>query len=85
MIVETPAFKCDTMVVSSCAFIDVEPMTDTDNDGVPDYVDLDSDNDGIFDVIEGGDGTDIDVDGDGNLDFEDLQKKYQTLIEYLRS
>jgi hypothetical protein len=25
---------------------------DTDSDGVPDYLDLDSDNDGIFDAIE---------------------------------
>lgn len=27
---------------------------DTDGDGVPDYLDLDSDNDGIFDIIESG-------------------------------
>lgn len=27
---------------------------DTDGDGIPDYLDLDSDNDGIFDVIESG-------------------------------
>ncbi len=29
---------------------------DTDNDGVPDYLDLDSDNDGIYDVVEAGSG-----------------------------
>lgn len=28
--------------------------SDFDNDGVPDYLDLDSDNDGIFDIIESG-------------------------------
>jgi gliding motility-associated-like protein len=28
--------------------------TDTDGDGIPDYLDLDSDNDGIFDIIEAG-------------------------------
>ena len=32
------------------------PVTNTDNDGNPDFVDIDSDNDGIQDVIEGGDG-----------------------------
>jgi hypothetical protein len=34
---------------------------DTDSDGVPDYLDLDSDNDGIFDAIETG--NDLDSDG----------------------
>jgi len=38
---------------------------DTDNDGVPDYLDLDSDNDGINDVVEAGQ---PDVDGDGLAD-----------------
>lgn len=28
--------------------------TDTDNDGIPDYLDVDSDNDGCYDAIEGG-------------------------------
>lgn len=37
-------------------------VTDKDNDGVPDYLDLDSDNDGILDVVEVG-GTDINNDG----------------------
>ena len=32
------------------------PVTDSDEDGTPDYQDIDSDNDGIFDVVEGGDG-----------------------------
>ncbi|MBL4905661.1 MAG: T9SS type B sorting domain-containing protein, partial [Flavobacteriaceae bacterium] len=40
---------------------------DTDNDGVKDYLDLDSDNDGIFDVIEAGHGL-IDADFDGRID-----------------
>ena len=42
---------------------------DTDNDGVPNYLDLDSDNDGIHDLDESGNGaTDINSDGiiDGN-------------------
>ena len=42
-----------------------DPPTDTDNDNVPDYQDLDSDNDSINDVIEGGN---ADPDGDGLVD-----------------
>ncbi|MFS4417967.1 gliding motility-associated C-terminal domain-containing protein [Maribacter sp. 2307ULW6-5] len=41
------------------------PTEDTDGDGTPDYLDLDSDNDGIPDVTEAG-GTD--ADGDGVID-----------------
>lgn len=42
---------------------------DSDNDGVPDYLDLDSDNDGIYDLIESASGaTDANTNGivDGN-------------------
>ena len=38
------------------------PLTDSDNDGTPNYLDLDSDNDGLFDLVEAG-GTDADNDG----------------------
>ncbi|QXP60387.1 LamG-like jellyroll fold domain-containing protein [Olleya sp. HaHaR_3_96] len=38
---------------------------DTDGDGSPDYIDLDSDNDSIFDVVENNGNGDLDVDGDG--------------------
>tara|TARA_B100001093_G_scaffold513996_1_gene587080 strand:- start:1601 stop:7132 length:5532 start_codon:yes stop_codon:yes gene_type:complete len=44
---------------------------DTDNDGHPDYIDLDADNDGIYDVVEGGDGNQ-DTNGDGMIDNNDL-------------
>ena len=57
------------------------PELDTDGDGVPDYLDLDSDNDGLLDVVEGGSGCedsgpngvcDIpDADGDGIVDSID--------------
>ena len=69
VIVSTPAFKCDTIVESTCANITVEAMTDSDGDGVPDYVDLDSDNDGISDIFEG---CEIDTDGDGLPNCLDL-------------
>ncbi|GIR72766.1 MAG: hypothetical protein CM15mP75_2780 [Flammeovirgaceae bacterium] len=42
------------------------PQPDTDGDGIPDFLDIDSDNDGIFDVVEGGDG-DLDTNGEGLL------------------
>ncbi len=41
---------------------------DTDQDGLPDYLDLDSDNDGIPDAVEGI----VDTDGDGVPNFRDL-------------
>ncbi|WP_038033329.1 Ig-like domain-containing protein [Thermopetrobacter sp. TC1] len=42
--------------------------TDTDGDGIADYLDLDSDNDGISDVIESGQNAAVDVNGDGRVD-----------------
>ena len=51
------------------------PDRDTDHDGTPDYLDLDSDGDGISDGFEAGDTKletpPIDSDGDGTPDFED--------------
>lgn len=41
--------------------IDTERLIDSDNDGIPNYVDSDDDNDGIPDAVEGN----LDVDGDG--------------------
>ena len=48
-------------------------MVDTDNDGTPDFQDIDSDNDGINDLVEAGGG---DLDGDGQIDnFVDTDDK----------
>ncbi|MCA0132815.1 beta strand repeat-containing protein, partial [Winogradskyella alexanderae] len=44
--------------------------TDTDSDGIPDYLDLDSDNDGIYDVQEAGFGLQ-DTNADGRIDSND--------------
>ncbi|NML23810.1 T9SS type A sorting domain-containing protein [Pseudoflavitalea sp. G-6-1-2] len=41
-------------------------ILDTDGDGVPDFIDIDSDNDAIFDIIELGG---ADFDGNGRVDF----------------
>ncbi|MEC8541861.1 MAG: hypothetical protein VXY53_08495, partial [Candidatus Thermoplasmatota archaeon] len=46
------------------------PVTESDNDQLPDYQDIDSDNDGIFDVVEGGDG-DLDTDNNGVINSDD--------------
>ena len=46
-------------------FINACILLDTDGDGIPNYLDLDSDNDGIADIVESG-GTD--ANGDGLVD-----------------
>ena len=48
-------------------FNTITPNQDTDNDGVPNYLDLDSDNDGIFDLVESGN-PGADANNDGVLD-----------------
>lgn len=62
-------------------FADATVIRDTDQDGVPDYQDLDSDNDGIVDVIEAGGVADVstgrisgftDSDDDGRNDSEQI-------------
>ena len=47
--------------------------TDTDENGVPDYLDLDSDNDGVPDTVEGG-ASGSDTDGDGIDDAYDINQ-----------
>jgi outer membrane protein OmpA-like peptidoglycan-associated protein len=50
---------------------DAVPAIDSDNDGIPDYLDLDSDNDSIPDVLEGTLSTDTDNDGiDDQFDID---------------
>lgn len=53
------------------AYTNVVPR-DSDGDGVPDYLDLDSDNDGIFDVVEYDGLGDVDINGDGVGDGDDI-------------
>jgi large repetitive protein len=47
------------------------PAPDSDGDGKPDYLDLDTDNDGIPDVVESGGGGD-DTNDDGKVDGPDM-------------
>jgi gliding motility-associated-like protein len=49
-------------------FDTVAPNQDTDNDGVPNYLDVDSDNDGIYDLIEAGLSPTLDSNNDGIID-----------------
>lgn len=47
-------------------------VADSDSDGVPNYLDLDSDNDTIFDSVEADWKGDVDVNGDGTGDGNDM-------------
>ncbi len=49
---------------------DVPTLKDSDGDGIPNHLDLDSDNDGVLDIIENGD-SQSDENGDGMADGED--------------
>lgn len=44
------------------------PCVDSDNDGVPNDIDIDADNDGIYDIVEAGNGT-LDTNNDGIIDL----------------
>ncbi len=59
---------------------------DTDNDGIPDYLDLDTDDDGIPDAIEKGNGIMLrDTDGDGIPNFRDIDSDGDGLLDLLES
>ena len=49
-----------------------EGNTDSDADGVKDYLDSDSDDNGISDMTEGAGSPPTDTDGDGKFDYKDL-------------
>ncbi|MFK7776200.1 MAG: T9SS type A sorting domain-containing protein [Saprospiraceae bacterium] len=53
-------------ITSSCTEGVTMPYEDSDNDGLPNVIDLDSDNDGIPDLVEAGG---IDTNGDGLADI----------------
>ncbi|VAW12032.1 internalin, putative, partial [hydrothermal vent metagenome] len=60
------AYACDPTSVSNIAQFVI--LTDTDNDGVPDLIDVDDDNDGILDTVEDNGVVDRDTDGNGDPD-----------------
>ena len=58
-----------TRSAGAAVFIQFEEICfDTDGDGVPNYIDLDSDNDGIYDIQEAGGTTIYDTNNDGLVD-----------------
>ena len=54
---------------------------DTDGDGIPDYLDLDTDNDGILDEQEGA----ADIDKDGTPNFRDLDSDNDGVFDLMES
>ncbi len=62
-------FEATTIILSS------ESSHDSDEDGVPDHLDLDSDNDGISDLIESGQSAAL-HDADNNGSHDDLGETY---------
>jgi outer membrane protein OmpA-like peptidoglycan-associated protein len=62
---------------------DYQDNDDTDNDGIPDSIDLDDDNDGIPDSLEG-DGQ-VDTDGDGIVDSRDLDSDNDGVPDLIES
>ncbi|MEL0651626.1 GEVED domain-containing protein [Algibacter sp. TI.3.09] len=54
-------------------FYETATPRDSDGDGTPDYLDLDSDNDAIFDVVEYDGKGDLDVSGDGVSEGTDVE------------
>ncbi|MEW7280177.1 gliding motility-associated C-terminal domain-containing protein [Aquimarina sp. 2201CG1-2-11] len=58
---------------------------DSDNDGIPDPIDLDDDNDGIPDTVEQGGNPTLDTDGDGIIDSLDLDSDGDGVLDVIES
>ncbi|MEM9214611.1 MAG: DUF4347 domain-containing protein [Cyanobacteria bacterium P01_F01_bin.150] len=61
------------------------PARDTDDDGVPDAIDLDDDNDGILDVVEENGTPGRDTDGDGVPDSLDLDADNDGILDVVEA
>jgi len=62
----------DTAAQGTLTFTEFEGVVcDFDNDGIEDYLDLDSDGDGIYDIVEAGN-TNADTDHDGQTDSSNV-------------
>ena len=66
----------DTSLVASATLNLYDWQHDRDQDGVPNFLDLDSDNDGLPDLLEAGG---VDTDGDGRIDWPDPLNPYSLL------
>ncbi|WP_179316573.1 GEVED domain-containing protein [Winogradskyella undariae] len=56
-------------------------LIDTDGDGIPDYLDLDSDNDGVFDSVEYDGLGNVDVSSNGVGDGSDYVNSFVSVID----
>ena len=58
---------------------------DTDGDGKPDYLDIDSDNDNLLDSVEAGVNPNlpVDTDGDGIMNFRDTDSDNDGILDKL--
>lgn len=62
----------------------VQDDFDVDQDGIPNFMDLDSDNDGIYDIVESGYGS-LDTNNDGKYNFLDTNYNPSIVVVLLDS
>jgi len=80
-------FVLNTTDVNHDGLFDIfeaKSAVDTDNDGVPDYLDLDSDNDGIYDAIETG-SNNTDTDNDGIKNYRELDSDNDSCFDVIEA
>ena len=70
---------------TNTVIIMLDDSLDSDEDGIPDYVDYDDDNDGILDVEEDNGDSNLDTDNDGIVDRLDLDADGDGILDVYES